>query len=207
MRSVAKFLVIAVLIASAAPCFAQSKAPPARLRGTIEKVDHDTLTVMTGMGPAMVVVTPKTRIQGVAAMKLSQVKANDFIGVTALETKDGKLHATEVHIFPAAMRGAGEGHYPMGAPNTTMTNAVVSGVVKSTGDESVALSYKDRKTGKPGAVMIDIGPTIPVVTFVPGDRSLLKPGASLVVFAGKKPDGTYIAFAIVAEKDGVKPPM
>jgi hypothetical protein len=203
----ATVFVIAALVLMAPTAFAQNQTPPARLAGTIEKFNHDVLTVRTGMGPAIVAVTPKTKISGVAARKLSDIEPNDFIGVTAVQSKDGTLHATEVHIFPPPMRGVGEGHRPMGRPDTTMTNAAVTGIVKSSDGENFTLSYKDRETGKMARIKIDIAPTIPIVAFVPGDKGLLKPGASLVIFAGKKPNGDYVAFAIVAEKNGVKPPM
>jgi hypothetical protein len=39
------------------------------------------------------------------------------------------------------------------------------------------------------------------------DRALLKPGASVVTIAAKKPDGSLAADRVTAEKDGVKPPM
>jgi hypothetical protein len=42
---------------------------------------------------------------------------------------------------------------------------------------------------------------------VPGDASLLKPGAAIFTGALKKPDGSLSATRVTAEKDGVKPPM
>ncbi|MGH6988369.1 MAG: hypothetical protein ACREFD_12730 [Stellaceae bacterium] len=191
------------------PCAGLAAGPPARLRATVEKFDHNVLTVKTEMGQvATVDVTPKTKISGVAARKLSDIKPDDYIGVTAMKAKDGSLHAIEVHIFPPPMRGVGEGHYPFDrGPTSTMTNAVVSGIVTSGNGDVFTLAYKKPKIGKPGAVKIDIGRHTPIVIFVPGDRSLLVPGARVVMFAAKKPDGTYAAFVIVAEKNGVKPPM
>jgi hypothetical protein len=88
-----------------------------------------------------------------------------------------------------------------------MTNAAVSGIVSASDGKVFTMSYKDRMTGKMGEVKIDVSPTIPIVAFIPGDAGLLKPGASAVMFTRKNADGSYIAFAIVAEKDGVKPPM
>jgi hypothetical protein len=191
------------------PAAGEAAGPPARLRATIEKFDHGALTAKTDMGSVVVVdVTPETKISGMAARKLSDIKANDYIGVTALQAKDGTLHATEVHIFPPQMRGTGEGHYPFDrGPTSTMTNAAVAGMVKSGAGDVFTLSYPDPKIGQKGEVKIDISPTIPIVAFVPGDKGLLVPGAHVVMFASKKPDGTYVALAIVAEKNGVKPPM
>jgi hypothetical protein len=201
------------LMLTAFPSFAQQNqapaGPPTRLRATIEKFDNGMATIKTqGGDTALVAVGPKTNISGVAARKLSDIKPNEFIGITALTDKDGAMHATEVHIFPEQMRGAGEGHYPWDkGPTSTMTNAAVAGMVDSSDGKVFTMSYKDRATGKMDEVKIDISPAIPIVTFVPGDQSLLKPGAQLVMFARKNPDGNYTALAVVAEKDGVKPPM
>lgn len=213
MRKTLFVMTAALLLSGALPALAQDKAPPpgppTRLRATIEKVDNGVLTVKTEQGAeATVAVTPKTNISGVAARKLGDIKPNEFIGITALNGKDGTMHATEVHIFPEQMRGAGEGHYPWDkGPESSMTNAAVAGMVDSSDGKVFTMSYKDKKTGQTGQVKIDISPTIPIVAFVPGDPSLLKPGAKTVMFAFKKPDGSYMAAAIVAEKDGVKPPM
>jgi hypothetical protein len=40
------------------------------------------------------------------------IKQGSFVGVTAMPRADGSDSAPEVHIFPEAMRGTGEGHYP-----------------------------------------------------------------------------------------------
>jgi hypothetical protein len=201
------------LMLTAFPALAQQNqapaGPPTRLRATVEKFDNGTATIQTQTGDtATVAVGPKTNISGVAARKLTDIKPNEFIGITALADKDGVMHATEVHIFPEQMRGAGEGHYPWDkGPTSSMTNAAVAGMVDSSDGKVFTMSYKDRATGQMGEVKIDISPSIPIIAFVPGDQSLLKPGAHVVMFARKNPDGNYMALAIVAEKDGVKPPM
>jgi hypothetical protein len=60
---------------------------------------------------------------------------------------------------------------------------------------------------KGGDTEVVVGPDTPIVTYVPGDPGLLKPGAAIFVTALKKADGTLTAARITAEKDGVKPPM
>ena len=52
-----------------------------------------------------------------------------------------------------------------------------------------------------------VDPDTPIVIYVPGDPSLLKPGAAVTIAAVKKPDGMITAARVTAEKDGVKPPM
>jgi len=69
------------------------------------------------------------------------------------------------------------------------------------GGQVLKLSYKD------GGSEVLVGTDVPVVTFGPGDASLLKPGATVLVSAQKAPDDSLTAARVVAEKDGVKPPM
>ena len=43
---------------------------------------------------------------------MADIKPGMFVGSTAMPGADGNLTAVEVHIFPEAMRGTGEGHRP-----------------------------------------------------------------------------------------------
>jgi hypothetical protein len=207
------FLAVAALLL-VVPSIAQASASvgprmPVRIHATIEKFDNNILTVKTEEGGELTLaITPKTNIFSVIPRKLTDIKPNDFIGVTAMEGTDKKLHATEVHIFPEAMRGAGEGHYPWDkGPESSMTNAVVAGMVDSTGGKTFTLRYNSRNTGTVSSTDIDISPAIAVVAFTPADPSLLQPGAHTVIIVLKEEDGDVIALNIVAEKDGVRPPM
>jgi hypothetical protein len=203
------------LILAALPVLAQDNArdrgagAPVPLRATVENFAGGTATVRTEFGvTARVDLTQKTKISGVVARKLSDIKPNEFIGVTAMRDKDGVLHATEVHIFPDKLRGVGEGHYGADkGPESSMTNAAVAGIVNSANGKVFTMDYKEKPSGQHGQVKIDIAPNTPIVAFVPGDESLLKPGAHVMMFVRKKDDGTYTALNIIAEKDGVKPPM
>jgi hypothetical protein len=204
------FFIAAAVALAGLSAFAQDNkpapppgGPPVRLRAAVESFDGSKLVVKAADGQETTVAVPAdARIGAVAKRDLGDIKPHDYIGVTAIPGKDGMLHATEVHIFPEAMRGAGEGHRTWDrGPDSTMTNAAVSGMVDSSDGKSVTLTYKD------GETKIDISPNVPIVTFIPGDPSLLKPGAATVIFARKNPDGTLTAVNITAEKDGVKPPM
>jgi len=51
-------------------------------------------------------------------------------------------------------------------------------------------------------------PDTPIVTFVAGDKSELKPGANIIIFgAAKKDDGTLEANRVNVGRDGITPPM
>jgi hypothetical protein len=47
----------------------------------------------------------------------------------------------------------------------------------------------------------------PIVTFEPGDKSLIVPGAGVLVGATKGADGSYSATRISAGRNGFMPPM
>lgn len=215
MMQARSFLAIAaLLLVVVMPSVAEASASGVprtlvRIRATIEKFDNKMLTVKTEKGDELTLaVTPNTNISGVTARKLTDIKPNDFIGVTAMEGTDKKLHATEVHIFPEAMRGVGEGQHSLDkGPESSMTNGAVAGMIDSTDGKTFTLRYNNKATGTVSSTDIDISRTIPVVAFTPGDPSLLKPGAATVMFVLKEEDGDLVALKIVAEKDGVRPRM
>ena len=123
--------------------------------------------------------------------------------MTAMPQTDGSQRAIEVHIFPEAMRGTGEGHRPWDlAPNSTMTNANVEHAVTGAEGQTLTLKYKE------GEKKIVVPSEAAIVTFVPGERSDLKTGAKIFIpAASKQPDGTLSAQRIIFGKDGVTPPM
>jgi hypothetical protein len=86
----------------------------------------------------------KVAVRGVIKASLSDIKQNSFIGVTGMPQADGSQKAVEVHIFPEALRGTGEGHRPWDLmPNSTMTNAAVAQMVKGVEGDEITLKYKD----------------------------------------------------------------
>jgi hypothetical protein len=114
---------------------------------------------------------------------------------------DGSQKCMEIHIFPEAMRGTGEGHRPWDLqPKSTMTNATVEQVT-SVGEHEINLKYKD------GEKKIVVGPECPIVTYAPGDKAELKPGAKIFVAAAtKQADGTLSVPRINVGRDAA-PPM
>lgn len=191
----------ALFVLVAAPALAQ-QAPPQRIRGTVEKLDGDQLTIKARDGMDMTVaLMPKTRIGALVKRSLSDIKPGDFLASTGIKGTDGKIHAIEVRIFPKAEPGGGR-QFPWDlGSNSVMTNATVGTVEKAPQGEVVHVTFKG------GELEYSIGPDVPVLASVPGDRSLLKPGAAVFVVAPKAPDGSLTAAAMYVEKDGIKPPM
>ena len=202
----AKSVITGALIALLALPAAAQQAPegtPTRIRGTVEKLDGQTLTVKSREGQQLTIaLAPNFTVAAVVKKSLADIKTGDFVGAASTKSADGKLHALEVLIFPEAMRGSGEGERPWDlTPDSLMTNATVDGIASAAQGQALKLTYKG------GESEIIVAPDIPIVTFAPGDTSLLKPGAAIITAALKKPDGSLSASRVTAEKDGVKPPM
>jgi hypothetical protein len=103
-------IIPAAILVAVATCWAQ-QAPTVRIRGTIERVEDPTYTVKARDGAEVqLTLSDKPQIAGVVKASLSDIKQGTFVGVTAMPQADGTLRAVEVHIFPEAMRGSGEGH-------------------------------------------------------------------------------------------------
>lgn len=192
----------ALLLATSAS-FAQ-QPPPVRVRGTVEAVDGPMLTVKSRDGKTTykVKMTDNVTVRGIIKAALSDIKDNSFIGVTGMPQPDGTQKAVEVHIFPEPMRGTGEGFRPWDLmPNSTMTNATVAQMVKGVQGQEITLKYKD------GEKKIIIVPETVFVTYAPGSKDELKPGAKIFSITNKKEDGTLEAAAISVGRDGITPPM
>ena len=200
-RALAAALAAISVLASVA--WAQ-QAPPMRIRGTIEAVDGPMLTIKTREGSDLKVrMTDNVAVFGVAKTSLSEIKEGSYIGVTAMPEPDGTQKAIAVHIFPENQRGAAEGFRPWDLrPNSTMTNATVAETVAGTDGQKILVKYKD------GEKQVVVPPDTPIVTFVAGDKSELKPGAKIIIFgAAKKEDGTLEAARVNVGRDGITPPM
>jgi hypothetical protein len=138
-------LASAAIIGLVAAAVAASE--PVRVRGEIQSVQGNTLNVRSYSGkPIELMLNSQTKYQAVVPAQLSDIKKGDFVGIGATGPEND-LKALEVHIFPASMRGTGEGENPWSVPvavanadrqttgampgapavNGTMTNGTVAG--------------------------------------------------------------------------------
>jgi hypothetical protein len=202
--SMIRAIAACTLVAVSALAFAQQPAnPPVRIRGTVEKLDGNMLTVKARNGQSMnVKLADNFTVMGISKASLDDLGSNKFIGTTTVGERDGALIAEEVHIFPENMRGTGEGHYDWDLrPNSKMTNANVANVTSMGKDRVMTVQYKG------GEKKILVPENAVVVAFEPTDKSQLKPGAQVFVNSQKQPDGTLTAPRVNVGLKGQIPPM
>jgi len=180
------------------------QARPAPIRGTIVKLDGNMLAVKTREGPTdMVMLAPNFAVRTLVREKLSDIHAGDFVGVTSVMGKDGKPHAVEVHVFPATLN-IPDSQFPYDLrPNSTMTNAHVTGIAKAGGGSVLSVNYKTGSTD----VVIDKKTVIVGPAPTQATAADLKPHRAVYIIASKKDDGSFAATNVTVEKNGVKPPM
>jgi hypothetical protein len=196
-----RIIAAAAVLAAAGLSGASAQQQTVRIRGTIEKVDGNTVVVKTADGAEQTLtLTAKALIVGVVEASLAEIKPGSFVGSAAMPQPDGSQKALEVHIFAESQRGTGEGHRPFTIPNSTMTNGTVGDMVSATGEGTLTVKYKE------GEKKIVVGPNVPIVRYEIGDRSELKPGVHITALnAVKKPDGSIEAPRLNVGRNGLVP--
>ncbi len=181
---------------------AQTTDATVRLRGTIDKVDATSLVVRDRAGHLTSLVYPAdVVVSEVLPIDPQAIQSGAFVGTTAVPRADGTLSAIEVHVFPEAARGTGEGHRPWDLqPGSTMTNATVAAVKPGANDRAITLRYKD------GEKTIHVPDGIPIVTMKAGDKALLVPGAKVIVTEQMR-GGQAVATRVLVGRNGFEPPM
>jgi len=203
MRST-KLLVCLLLNCATLAAMAQAPAaPPQRIRGDVVSIDGQALKVRSRTGEVVdVKLADNYTVTSVVAVGMDRIVPGAYVGTASMPQPDGSHKSLEVLVFPEARRGTGEGHYPWDLqPGSMMTNATVAEVARVDQGQRLTLKYKD------GEKVIMVPPGTPVVTFEPGERAMLVPGAHVMFGAAKQPDGTLTATGVNVGKDGLVPPM
>jgi hypothetical protein len=181
--------------------FAQEQA--VRVRGTIERAegDHYIVKARNG-GEVKVKLADNAMVVALVKASLADVKQGSYVGVSGMPQADGSQKALEIHIFPEAMRGTGDGHRPWDLqPSSTMTNGAVEQTAASSDGQVLTLKYKD------GEKKVLVPADCPIVSYLPGDKSELKPGAAIFIAAAQKQsDGTLVTPRVNVGR-GTAPPM
>ncbi|CAI1154252.1 Uncharacterised protein [Serratia rubidaea] len=203
-RRIAGLLLSSLLMCSGIAAAQMPGKVIAPLRGTIDQVSDSSLQLTDRKGEKVSVkLNDQTKVLSVSKGSTADIKPDSFIGTAAVPQADGSLKALEVHVFAASLRGSGEGHSPWQSADgkvDTMTNGTVGKLVNANG-RTLTVNYNNQQK----TVIVPDG--TPIVTLDPGDRSLLKPGAHIVLFSATDDKGERVATRISAGKDGTVPPM
>jgi hypothetical protein len=177
--------------------------PAQRIRGDVVALDGLNLQVRSRTGETLTVkLAENYTVTAVVKIGIDRIVPGTFVGIASIPQADDTQRALEVLLLPESRRGSGEGHYAWDLqPGSMMTNATVATVTSVDQVHRMTLKYKD------GEKTILVPPGAPVVTFEPGDRAMLVPGAHVIFSASKQPDGNLTASGVAVGKDGLVPPM
>ena len=178
-------------------------ADKARVRGVVESLNGDTLMVKSREGKDVTIkLKSGWAVNGIVNASVTDIKPGDFVGIASVPTDSGINGALEVLIFPAAMKGTGEGDYGWDLkPKSSMTNATVASAVTSVNGPTLSLTYKG------GEKKISIPPGTPVVTFGTATKDDVKPGAGVIINGTTNGDNTVESDRVLVGINGVIPPM
>ena len=199
LRRTALLASIGCILATGA--FAQSTPMPTkstRVRGTAAAITTDMLTVATRDGTQFQVkLNQPVTVTALKQISIDEIQPGSSLAIVSKPGTDD-LEALSVTYFPpgAALR---QGQFPWDLPNTTMTNAAVSGNVTGKSGREIDLSFNGR-SGK-----VTIPPGTPLVTQIPASLTDIKPGVTVLLFAAKGDDGTFSTARVTVGKDGVNP--
>jgi hypothetical protein len=207
MGITSQVLVVATLAATCALNSGSAQAQNVRVRGTIEKLDGNSLAVKSRDGTELkLVLKDNVRIGGVVKASLADIKTESNVAITSRPRPDGTLEAVELRIAPAGQPfNSFHSDWDL-MPNSFMTNGSLQTSVAGVDGQMLTVRYK--VIGKSDEEKkIVITPKTIIATTVPGTKEDLKPGLKVFVAgAPKLPDGSLDVAAIQVEKE-IPPPQ
>lgn len=192
----------AFLIAPAVPIFASAQAAPpiSGVKGKLEAVTHDTISIQTQSGVVHVGIKQPLITYRQVPSDLSHVTSSSYLGVASVKQVNGTEMATQIKIFPPELRGAGEGSSMMDAAPGAMTHSrmtngsvfrpvsasshsrMTNGTVQKGSGTTLVVHYQD------GAQRISVPAHVPVTEVVPGKVNLV-PGDTVYAATTKQSNG------------------
>lgn len=194
--------VLALTAALVAPTLVQAEQS-VRLRGTVDTVDGQAVTMTTTTGEtAVAVMDDDYGVLVYRAIDVGDLGPGDFLSIPSIPGADGAKIALSINVFPEAMRGTGEGERPWDMRDgSQMTNATI-GTVESRSDSNILnVSYDDVSE----QVVVPDG--APITRFAPEEGRVLEPGDSAIIFATRRDDGTLTGAFAGVSADGTLPPV
>jgi len=198
MRITSPVFVVAMLAATCALGSVSAQAQNVRVRGTIEKLDGNVLSVKSRDGAELkLTLKDNANIRGVVKASLADVKAATNVAITSKPRADGTLEAVELRIFPPGPFNSFHGDWDLtpGSP-TFMTNGAMQQSVAAVDGQVLTVEYKI-PPDKTDIKKITVTPRTIIATTVASTKADLKPGLKVFVAgAPKLPDGSLDVGAI-----------
>ncbi len=202
MRTIALVSAMVVLFGGFGLAMAQSfPAGTVPVRGTVLSVSGDIVTVDAASGAVKVQVTQPLEIYTRTVSDLSHVTPKTFVGVTSSKGADGAEQASEVHIFPEALRGLGEGSYMMSADDAGVSSRMTNGAVDTArttngsvngkaADSSLSVQY----AGGSKSITVPQGTPVTILALT---KTPLAPGQTVLFLAKKSADGALTSNRVI----------
>ena len=207
MKIGSRVFAAAVLAATFALSSVAAQAQNVRVRGTIESLDGDILSVKSRDGAELKLkLKDNVRIAGVIKASLADVKPDANVAITSKPRPDGTLEAVELRVAPAGQPfNSFHSEWDL-MPNSFMTNGALQTSVAGVDGQVLTVKYKVKD--KPDEEKkIVLTPKTIIATTVPGTTADLKPGLKVFVAgAPKLPDGSLDIAVIQVEKE-IPPPQ
>ena len=206
MRMTPRILAAVALAAGFAVVSVSAQAQNVRVRGTIEKVDGDVVTVKSRDNTELKLkLKDNAAVRGVVKASLADVKAGNNVAITSRPRPDGTLQAVELRVFPPNQPfNSFHGDWDL-MPNSFMTNGALQTSVAGVDGQMLTVDYKAGDKTEQKKILIT--PQTIIATTVAGSKADLKPGLHVFVAgAPKLPDGSLDVAAIQVEKE-IPPPQ
>lgn len=207
MKIGSQVIAAAVLAATFALSSVSAQAQNVRVRGTIEKLDGNVLSVKSRDGADLkLTLKDNARIAGVVKASLADVKPDANVAITSKPRPDGTLEAVELRVAPAGQPfNSFHSEWDL-MPNSFMTNGALQTSIAGVDGQVLTVKYKVKD--KPDEEKkIVLTPKTIIATTVPATKADLKPGLKVFVpGAPKLPDGSLDVAAIQVEKE-IPPPQ
>jgi hypothetical protein len=168
---------------------------PAEVEGTIRTINGMSMSITTADNRGVTSrMTTETYVLVPQAAALKSIRAGDFVGAAARREANGRLIATEIKIFPPAVRTRiPSGQWPM-EWGQFMTNAVVTASSTRTGTHVLSLMYSG------GTMLITVPQHARVERLVPIPRGSLAQGMHVIVWGAKQRSRTIIASVVIVAR-------
>jgi len=220
------FLLACAAALTAAQSFAAE--PVVRVKAKLTAFDGQAMTLepvkATSKEPLMVFITPQTRYVGASRARFDSIKAGDYAGAAVTVGRNGVMRASDVYLYPPALRGSGEGRFP--DADRIIINGTVAAVQFTSADDrndgTMTLHYRGAVLNSAGPgrtvcegrasppayasplacaadAMIEVMPGSQIAALAVGDKSLLVPGALVTVAMTKQADGRTVAAGVTVE--------